>query len=248
LQLKQFFKQNPRIAVAFSGGVDSSYLLYAAKISGCDVRAYFIKAQFQPEFELNDAMSFASQHEIPLVIENLNVLEDPAVAKNPADRCYHCKLHIFSCLRELAKADGFDTLCDGTNADDDENDRPGMRALRELGVLSPLRECGMTKAEIRKLSKNAKLNTHDKPSYACLATRIPTDTAITEALLIKVEHAEEALFEMGYSDLRVRFVPPDNAKIQLPDNQLDKAIANRTQIVKALKPVFENILLDMVGR
>jgi len=248
LQLKHFFKQNPRIAVAFSGGVDSSYLLYAAKMSGCDVRAYFIKSQFQPEFELNDAMSFAAQHEIPLTVDNLNALEDPTVANNPADRCYYCKLHIFSRLRDLAKADGFEILCDGTNANDDEADRPGMRALREMGVFSPLRECEMTKKKIRLLSKDAGLKTHDKPSYACLATRIPTGTAITEALLKKVEHAEEVLFEMGFSDLRVRFVPPDNAKIQLPDNQLEKAIAKRTQIVKTLKPTFENILLDMVGR
>ena len=205
--LQDFFILNPRIAVAYSGGVDSSYLLYAAKNAGCDVRAYFVKSQFQPEFERADALAFSESTGVPLTIGTLDVLSESEVASNPPDRCYHCKTAILSHLWELARADGYTILCDGTNADDDESDRPGMRALRELGVSSPLRENGLSKADIRRLSKQAGLSMHDKPSYSCLATRIPTGIAITEDLLAKIERAENALFGMGFTDFRVRLQP-----------------------------------------
>jgi len=248
LSLQDFFKRNKRVAVAFSSGVDSSYLLYAAKAAKCDVRAYFIKSQFQPRRELNDAIRFAGRLGVSLTVDALNVLEYPDVAKNPPDRCYHCKTQILKRLWGLARADGFDVLCDGSNADDDESDRQGTRALRELGVMSPLKDCGLIKAEIRRLSKQADLFTHDKPSYACLATRIPTGTPITVRLLEKVESAEEALFDMGFSDLRVRLVPPKGAKIQLPDSQLDMAASRRADILAALQPDFNSVVLDLEPR
>jgi uncharacterized protein len=204
LQLYQFFKQNPRIAVAYSGGVDSSYLLYAAKAAGCDVRAYFIKSQFQPEFELVDAKRLTEFLGLPLIIGTLDVLCDENIYLNRHNRCYHCKTAILKKIWELAQADGITVLCDGTNADDDETGRPGMRALRELGVVSPLRDCGITKEEIRRLSKLAGLFTNEKPSYACLATRIPTGMTITPSLLEKIETAENALFDMGFTDFRIR--------------------------------------------
>jgi uncharacterized protein len=243
--LTDFFKDNPRIAVAFSGGVDSSYLLYAAKSAGCDVAAYFVKAQFQPEFELQDAQELADQLGVPFTIARLDALSSPIVVSNPADRCYHCKQVVFGKLWELARADGYEVLCDGTNADDDESDRPGMKALRELGVRSPLREFGLAKAEIRELSRVAELFTHDKPSYACLATRIPTGTAITAETLAKIERAEGRLFDLGFSDFRVRLNPPDGARLQLPGNQLDKAIAEREAITAALGTEFGSVLLDL---
>ena len=246
--LNDFFKNNPRFAVAFSGGVDSSYLLFAAANAGCDVRAYFIKSPFQPEFELDDATRFADSFGIPLTIAAFDILGYPDIAGNPADRCYYCKTAILSKLRELARADGFTILCDGTNADDDETGRPGMRALREQGVMSPLREYGLSKADIRRLSKQAGLFTHDKPAYACLATRIPTDTAITGELLEKIERAENALSGMGFSDFRVRFLPPGNAKIQLPDGQMDMAFARRSEIVKSMSPDFNSVTLDLTPR
>jgi uncharacterized protein len=244
--LQKFFKQNPRIAVAYSGGVDSSYLIYAAKEAGCEVRAYFIKTQFQPRIELNDAIRFAGRYGISLTVDALNALGETSVAENQADRCYHCKTLIFKRLRELSKADGFDVLCDGTNADDKESERPGMRALRELGVISPLRDSEFTKADIRIMSKQAGLFTHDKPSYACLATRIPEGTGITVRLLDKIERAEEALHEMGFSDYRVRLIPPDGAKIQLPDNQFEAAAARRLDILAAMR--FSDVVLDLVAR
>jgi len=248
LKLDDFFRKNTKIAVAFSGGVDSSYLLYAAKAAGCDVRAYFIKSQFQPRTELNDAIRIASRLGVALTVDALNALDDPEVATNPPDRCYHCKKHIMKRLWELARADGYSVLCDGTNADDDESDRPGMRAQRELGVVSPLRDNGLNKAGIRGLSEQAGLPTHDKPSYACLATRIPAGTAITVRLLDKIERAEEMLSEMGFTDYRVRLMPPDGAKIQIPDSQLEMATARRAEILEALKPGFSDVLLDLTGR
>ena len=206
MQLYQFFNQNPRIAVAYSGGVDSSYLVYAAKAAGCDVRAYFIKSQFQPEFELDDAKRFTETLGVTLTVGTLDVLRETSIYRNPYDRCYYCKTAILKRIWELVRADKITMLCDGTNADDDEADRPGMRALREQGVVSPLRDCGIAKDEIRRLSKQAGLFTHEKPSYACLATRIPTGMSITTDLLEKIETAENALFDMGFTDFRVRVI------------------------------------------
>ena len=246
--LQQFFEQNPRIAVAYSGGVDSSFLLYAAKAAGCEVRAYFIKSQFQPQFELDEAKNMTEHLGILLTVEELDVLSQPDIASNPSDRCYFCKTMILEKIWELARQDGFTVLCDGTNADDDESDRPGMRALREQEVLSPMRDCGLTKSDIRRMSEQAGLRTWSKPSYACLATRIPTDTILTEKELERIEHSENMLFDMGFSDFRIRLIPPDAAKIQLPDDQWNEASARRKEIVTALKPVFSDVLLDLISR
>jgi len=247
MNLSEFFVQNPRLAVAFSGGTDSSYLLCAAKSAGCDVHAYFVKSAFQPEFELEDARRLAGSLDVPLTVETLDLLENPEVAKNPADRCYFCKRAIFTRLWELARADGYAVLCDGTNASDDVNDRPGMRALKELDVRSPLRECGLTKSEIRRLSKEAGLFTHDKPAYACLATRIPAGTAITGEILRKVEQAEETLFALGFTDFRVR-VFAGAARLQMPESEFQMAFEKRAGILAALKPLFDGVFLDLMPR
>ena len=246
--LYDYLKQYPQIAVAFSGGVDSSYLLYAAKAAGCDVRAYFIKSQFQPRFELNDAVRLAGSIGVPLTIRELDTLSDPNIAKNPEDRCYYCKSAILSALWELAKADGISVLCDGSNADDYESDRPGMRAGREHGILSPLRDCGLTKADIRRFSEQAGLFTHDKPSYACLATRVPAGTEITEELLRKIEHSESKLFEMGFTDFRVRLTLPGAAKLQISAAQWDYAASRREEILNVLRNDFDSVALDLVPR
>ena len=248
MNLQQFFKQNPRIAVAFSGGVDSSYLLYAAKTAGCDMHAYFIKSEFQPQFEFEEAKLMAGQLNVPLTVREFNVLRDPQVAENSPKRCYYCKKILVENLWEFVRADGYLILCDGTNADDNEDDRPGMRALSELGVISPLRAAGLTKTEIRKLSKQAGLFTHDKPAYACLATRIPTGTEIMPKYLEMVESAETSLFDMGFSDFRVRLIAPDSAKIQMPHAFWDEAASRRKEIYKALKDIFTEIMLDIKER
>ena len=247
MELQDFFHEHPKAALGFSGGVDSSYLLWAARQCGADMRPYYIKTSFQPEFEFEDAKRLCREIGAELTVLELNALADPAVAANPADRCYHCKRNLFGTLAARALADGYTLLLDGTNASDDAGDRPGMRALRELSVRSPLRECGLTKAEIRRLSKEAGLFTWDKPAYACLATRVPTGEAITPETLRKVEAAEEALFSLGYSDLRVR-VFHGAARLQLPGQQLEQAAKEREAILQALAPWFDTVLLDLKER
>lgn len=247
MPLGDFFTENPRVAVAVSGGVDSAYLLYAAKTTGCETAAYFLKTPFQPQFELDDAQKLTGQLGVPLHVVEYNVISIPGVAENGPLRCYHCKKALFTRLWEAARTDGFEVLCDGTNASDDGGDRPGMKALAELGVRSPLREAGLTKAEIRRLSKEAGLFTHDKPAYACLATRIPTGTAITPSLLEKIERVENALFSLGFTDFRVRLFG-GAARIQLPEAQFSRALTERQAILNALSPDYDAVLLDLQPR
>lgn len=247
INLNQFFKENPKVAIGFSGGVDSSYLLFAGLRSGADIQAYYAKAAFQPQFEFEEAKKLAHLIGAKLKIIELDVLSNKTVLANQADRCYHCKLAIFGSLVLSAKADGYSLMIDGTNASDDASDRPGMKALTEMEVRSPLRECGLTKDEIRRLSKEAGLFTWDKPSYACLATRIPTGCAITGEILQRVEKAEDALFSLGFTDFRVR-VFNDAARLQFPESQMSTALEMKGRIIEAMKPYFPIILLDLGGR
>ena len=247
MTLQEFFTEHPKAALGFSGGVDSSYLLYAGIKAGADIRPYFIKTAFQPEFELEDAKRLCAQLGAELYIIELDALTNPDVVKNPPNRCYYCKTGLFGTLQQRAKADGYTVLLDGTNASDDAGDRPGMKALTEMSVLSPLRLCGLTKAQIREFSREAGLFTWDKPAYACLATRVPTGEAITEALLARVEGAEQVLFSLGFTDFRVR-VFYDAARVQLKPAQMQQALSRRSEILENMKPYFEIVLLDLNGR
>ena len=247
MTLQAFFQANPRAALAFSGGVDSAYLLWAGRHWGCDLTAYSVRTAFQPEFEYEDARRLAEEVGVPLRVVEADILSVPLAAANGPDRCYHCKRALFALLWEAARRDGHTLLLDGTNASDDAGDRPGLRALRELEVRSPLRECGLTKAEIRAQSKKAGLFTWNKPAYACLATRIPTGTAITAGDLERVEAAEGALFALGFTDFRVRLLS-GAARIQLPADQWDRASEQREAIRKALSPRFDAVLLDLETR
>ena len=247
MTLEQFFQENPRCALGFSGGVDSACLLHAGVTAGADIKPYFIKTAFQPAFELADAQKLAQGLGVALTVLELDALADPRVAANPADRCYYCKRNLFRALKERAIADGYPVLLDGTNASDQADDRPGMRALAELSVRSPLRECGLTKAEVRARSRAAGLFTWDKPAYACLATRVPAGEALTADILARVEGAEDALFRLGYTDFRVR-VFHGAARLQLPRGQMERAAREAEDIQAALKPYFTPILLDLEGR
>lgn len=218
MKLSDFFKENNKAAIAFSGGADSSYLLYAALHYGAKVRAYYVNSVFQPQFEMNDALRFARELNADIKILEDDILSVPETAKNGKDRCYFCKKHIFSVIAKATSADGFSLILDGTNASDEEANRPGMRVLRETSVCSPLRLCNLNKAQIRRLSKEAGLFTWDKPSYSCLATRIHTGEKITEEKLKLVENAENYFFSLGFTDFRIR-VREDEAKIQLKESQ-----------------------------
>ena len=245
--LKDYFKSVPKAAVAFSGGTDSAFLLWAAKTYGCDVTAYYVKTAFQPQFELEDAVRFAGELDIPLKVIRKDILAVPEAAQNGPDRCYYCKRALFTALWDAVRADGFNVLMDGTNASDDAGDRPGMRALRELEVRSPLRACGVTKRQVRELSEKAGLFTWDKPAYACLATRVPTGVPITEEVLRKIESAEHSLEKMGFRDFRVRLYG-DGARIQVREEQLPLLMGQRNGVLDALKAYFPAVLLDLETR
>lgn len=247
MDLATFFARHPRTALAFSGGTDSAYLLCAARSAGAQVRPYFLKTPLQPAFELSDARRLCEELGAELTVLEADVLSCPEIAANPPDRCYHCKRLLFTRLRAQAEADGFPEIIDGTNASDDAGDRPGMRALRELGVLSPLRECGITKGEVRRRSRAAGLFTADKPSYACLATRIPVGTPLTAAALDLAERAEERVAALGFTGFRVRLFH-GCARLQVPAEQLERALASREELTRALGEDFDAVLLDLTPR
>ena len=247
MELEDFFREYPRVAVAFSGGCDSAFLLYAAKKYAREVQAYYVKSLFQPRFELEDARKLAKELGVDMKEIPLDVLEDALVAGNPQNRCYYCKKYIFSAIVKAAAGDGFTILLDGTNASDEEGDRPGMQALRELSVLSPLRLCGLTKEEIRGRSREAGLFTWNKPAYACLATRIPTGQKIDAALLERTERAESFLFSLGFEDFRVR-TQGDGAKLQIRESQMPLLLQHRRDILEAFKPDYQEVYLDLEVR
>ena len=194
-----------------------------------------------------DAQRMATELAVEMTVLQVDALGDENVRANPPNRCYYCKRRIFSAIRAQVVRDGFEVLLDGTNASDDVADRPGMVALQELSVLSPLRICGLTKPEIRRLSREAGLFTWDKPAYACLATRIPYGQSLEPRLLERTERAESFLFSLGFSDFRVRTLG-ENAKIQLPASQLPLLMEHREEIVGELKKAYNTVLLDLETR
>ena len=247
MALEQFFSEHPKAALAFSGGVDSAYLLWAGLQAGAEVRPYFVKTPFQPRFELEDAQRLCRELGVGLNVVEYDILSDPRVAANPSDRCYHCKRRLFSLLRERAASDGFSLLIDGTNASDDGGGRPGMRALAELEVRSPLRECGLAKERVRALSREAGLFTWDKPSYACLATRVPAGTPITPDALDRIARGEAFLMSLGLSDFRLR-LREDGALLQVRADQTSLAQRLLPEICGKLEADFRQIRLDPVPR
>ena len=247
MTLEQFFAEYPKVALGFSGGVDSAYLLYAAVKYAKDVQAYYVKSAFQPEFELKDARRLAETIGAKMTVIPVDILADPTVSANPENRCYYCKQQIFGRIARRAAEDGYSVLLDGTNASDDADDRPGMKALKELDVLSPLRLCGLTKQEIRNLSKAAGLFTWNKPSYACLATRIRTGEQITDEKLKKVERAEDYLFGLGFSDFRVR-TSNENAKLEIPKTQRELLEKHKEKILSFLEGDYLMVSFDLETR
>ena len=247
MTLQEFFSVHPKAALAFSGGVDSAYLLYAGLQAGADIRPYYGKSQFQPQFEYEDAMRLCRELGAEPRVLHVDALRSEDVARNGPDRCYHCKINMMSTILAAAAEDGYTVLLDGTNASDDAGDRPGMRALRELEILSPLRLCGLTKPEIRRLSREAGLFTWDKPAYACLATRVKTDEPITNERLAAIEESEDYLFSRGFTDFRVR-TAGKTALLQFPAEQLERALLEEREIAERLGSFFETISIDPKGR
>ncbi|MDL2227034.1 ATP-dependent sacrificial sulfur transferase LarE, partial [Deltaproteobacteria bacterium OttesenSCG-928-M10] len=205
-KLKRKLKSLGRVALAFSGGTDSTLLLKACAeaLEPGDILALTARAAIFPAWETREAEDLAALYGLRHLVADFDALAVPAVAANPPDRCYHCKYNLFQKLIFLAGEEGFTTLIDGANLDDQNDYRPGSRAAAELGVVSPLRAAGLTKADVRELSRKKDLPTWDKPAFACLASRFPYGQAITREKLAMVEQAEQYLIDLGFREIRVR--------------------------------------------
>lgn len=247
MTLEDFFKEYPRTALAFSGGVDSVFLLWAGVHYGAEIQPYYVKSEFQPQFEYEDAVKVAEKLGVTMKVLPLRVLDCENVAANPEDRCYHCKNQIFGKILKAAAEDGYSVVLDGTNASDDAGDRPGMRALKEMKVLSPLRLCGLTKSEIRRQSQSADLFTWNKPAYACLATRMEAGVPIRAEVLEAVEKSEAWLDQCGFRDFRVR-VRGDGALVQVIGSQRAMALDLWPRINEVLGAYFSSVRLDEADR
>ena len=243
-------KSYKSVAVAFSAGVDSTFLLAAArKALGENVIAITGRFDTSPTREKDESSAYCESICIKHVILDLDQMSIPGFKENTPDRCYICKKALFSEFRSTAIKMGIDTLAEGTNADDDNDYRPGMRAIAELGVKSPLKKCGFTKQEIRQLSKELGLPTWNKPSLACLATRFPYGQEITPEKLRTIDTAEQMLIDSGFFNVRVR-AHRELARIEVDPAEFDKVINKKItdNIVRYLKENgFKYITLDLEG-
>ena len=248
MELKDFFKEHKKVAIALSGGIDSAYLLYAAKKYGAEASAYFVKSEFVPRFELEDAQRFSVDMGVSLKIINVSALSSPEIKRNGDDRCYFCKKLMFESLCKAAKRDGFEVILEGTNITDDVSERPGFRAIGELSVLSPLRLCGISKEEVRQRAREAGIFLWDKPSYSCLATRIEKNWEITAEKLLKTEEAEMFLFSLGFSDFRVRLCNDASARLELNIKDTELFSKEKDRISEKLGQMFSSVTFDLGAR
>ncbi len=248
LKLDSILKNLKSIVVAFSGGVDSTFLLHHAyKLNKTGIIAITIRTPYMPAREINEAIEFTNSFGIRHKI--IDIAFPELIRSNPIDRCYQCKKIIFTDLLDFASKNNFQYVIDGTNADDTGDFRPGMAALKELGIRSPLLESGLTKSDIRELSRKTKLGIWDKPSMACLLTRIPYEVNISDGTIRMIEEAENKLFELGYPGTRVR-IHGDIARIECLSGYLEKIIRNpdKEHIISSLKKIgFRYVSLDLEG-
>ncbi|HCX64427.1 MAG TPA: ATP-dependent sacrificial sulfur transferase LarE [Eubacteriaceae bacterium] len=247
-KLIQYLKKFKKAVVAFSGGVDSTFLLAAAKEAlGDQVTAVTIQSPYIPDWEVEEAKECTKYLGVHHQIIPAEILEE--IRYNPEDRCYLCKRAVFQKIIDYGKEQGINYVFDGTNTDDLSDYRPGLKALKELKVVSPLKECGFNKADIRSHSKRLALETWKKPAYACLLTRIPYGTELDEEELKRIEKAELFLMEKGFRSVRVRS-HGELARIELPKNEREsftkEAIMDET--VKTFKELgYRFVTLDLEG-
>ncbi len=248
--LQEYISSLGSVAVAFSGGVDSTLLLKVSHdvLGGKSIAVTASSLSF-PERELNEAKSFCGENGIKQVICQSEELEIEGFRHNPVNRCYLCKKELFTKILDIARENGISHVIEGSNLDDLGDYRPGLQAIDELGILSPLRHCGFTKSDVREISRELGLPTWDKPSFACLASRFVYGEEITAEKLIMVERAENFLRDMGFRQLRVR-IHGDIARIEILPEDFGKILDDdtRTRIYDALKGYgFSYVALDMKG-
>lgn len=246
--LIEYFKSLGSVAIAFSSGVDSTFMLKAANMAlGENVIAVTVKSDSFPQDELIESIEFCESLGVKHIVRPVDQLSIEGFRENPVDRCYICKKEIFKTIIEVAKENNISYVAEGSNMDDNGDYRPGMKAIRELNVLSPLQEALLYKSEIRQLSKKLELPTWNKPSMACLATRFPYGDIITKEKLSMVEQAEKFLMELGFYQLRVR-VHDKVARIEVLENEFSKVLEERENILERFKEIgFQFVALDIAG-
>lgn len=250
IKLKEYLKSKERVAIAFSGGVDSTFLLKTAQeVLGDRVLAVTASSAAFPNRELREAADFCAGEGIRQVVFDVNERQAECFASNPPNRCYICKKAIFTGIREIADAHEIFHVAEGSNMDDTGDYRPGLAAVAELGVLSPLREAGLYKQEIRSLSREMKLPVWQKPSYACLASRFVYGEAITREKLARVEAAEDFLLACGFTQMRVR-VHGDLTRIEVLPEDVERLMEPdmRKSVTERLRELgFAYVTVDMQG-
>lgn len=238
-----------RVVVCYSGGVDSTLLLKAAldALGKERVLALIARSETYPEREIVDAVAFATSVQAAYEVIETDEMGDDCFLRNTSERCYYCKQHLFGRAWEIARARSFDHVVEGSNVDDRGDHRPGRRAGKELAIRSPLLEAGLTKRKIRQISEALGLPTHDKPSLACLASRIPYGTRVEADILRKIERSEEFLRGLGIGQVRVRY-HGQVARIEVLEEDFDKVMALKDDIADALtKAGFLYVTLDLKG-
>lgn len=247
-RLREQFSGLSRAAVAFSGGADSTLVLATARETlGRDgVLAVTATSALHSPDEAEHARALAVRLDTPFLLLTLDPLTLDAVRENRRDRCYHCKREIFQNIFACARARGIDVVLDGTNADDTGEYRPGLRALAELGVQSPLKAAGLTKADVRALLAARGLAESTRPAAPCLATRVPYDTPLTQELLARIARAERAVCARGYSFCRVR-AKGESARLEIPQAELDRAKADAGLLPVVYAAGFARVTLDPSG-
>lgn len=249
-KLQDYIKSLGTLAVAFSGGVDSSFLLKCAhEVLGDNVLAVTARSSTFPQRELLESIEFAKSYGIRHELIDSEEIDIRGYAENPADRCYYCKNELFSKIRKLSTEKGLKYMAEGSNMDDLGDFRPGLKAASELGAVSPLRFAGLNKEEIRILSKEMGLPTWDKPSFACLASRVPYGQRITREKLGVIDQAEQFLMDLGFRQVRVRH-HGDIARIELVKTDMPKVFENGLyeKIYSKIKELgFTYVTLDLKG-